>query len=117
MRSRALFATRSRDAITLDFTLVRAEEGLDLPPALWPPELPGALTNGLPPGQPFTLQLRAPDAGWFAGRVEELLCEWAEDNRELMLELREDRGRVRTTIVSGDSSVHLELASADGLTQ
>ena len=117
MLSRALFASRSQDAITLDFTLVRAEEGLDLAPALWPPGLPCVLPNGLPSGQPFTLQLRAPDAGWFAGRVEELLCEWAEDNRELVLELREDHGRVRTTIASGDSSVYLELASTDGLTQ
>jgi hypothetical protein len=115
--SRALFASRSPDAITLDCTLVRAEHGggwrggLDLPPAFLPPAF-------VPPaGLPFTLRLRAPEADWFAGRVEELLREWAEENRELVLELREDRGRVRTTIASGDSSVYLDLAEAAGFSQ
>jgi hypothetical protein len=99
LSSRALFASRSVDAITLDCTLMRAEDDADEPPV----------------GLPFTLQLRPPQAGWFASRVEELLAEWAADNRELLLELREDHGRVRTMIASGESSVYLELTSAAGL--
>ncbi|HVM07500.1 MAG TPA: hypothetical protein VM345_03470 [Acidimicrobiales bacterium] len=102
LMSRLLFARRTSDAITLDCTLV-AVEG-QLPPDVDPPQ-----------GLPFTLRLRCPDTTWFAGRVEELLTEWAEENRELMLELSPDRGKVRTTIASGGSSVHLELAGAAGL--
>lgn len=90
--SRALFASSTRGAITLDCMLVQT-------------------------GEPFTLLLRPPDSGWFAGRVEELLREWAEENRELALELREEHGRVRTTIASGGSSVYLELARAEGLSR
>lgn len=102
LMSRLLFARRSFDAITLDCTLVSVEG--DLPPDVDPPE-----------GLPFTLRVRCPDTTWFATRVEELLSEWAEDNRELLLELSSDHGKVRTTIASGGSSVHLELAGAAGL--
>ncbi|HEX7166715.1 MAG TPA: hypothetical protein VF230_07020 [Acidimicrobiales bacterium] len=102
LASRLLFARRSADAITLDCTLVRVDGRL---PANVDP----------PVGLPFTLRVRCPDTGWFAGRVEELLTEWADDNRELVLELSPDRGKVRTTIASGTSSVHLELAGAAGL--
>jgi len=83
--SRLLFARRSFDAITLDCTLV-AVDG-ELPPDIDPPE-----------GLPFTLRVRCPETTWFATRVEELLSEWAEDNRELVLELSPDKGKVRTTI-------------------
>ena len=100
--SRLLFARRSTDAITLDCTLV-AVDG-ELPPGVEPPE-----------GLPFTLRLRCPDTTWFASRVEELLSEWADESRELLLELAPENGKVRTTIMSGGSSVHLELASAAGL--
>ena len=102
LSSRLLFARRSLDAITLDCTLLEAAG--DLPPDVHPPA-----------GLPFTLRVRCPDTGWFAGRVEELLNEWADDNRELMLELSSEHGKVRTTIASGGSSVHLELAGAAGL--
>lgn len=97
--SRLLFAHRSFDAITLDCTLV-AIDG-DVPADIDPPE-----------GLPFTVRVRCPDTTWFATRVEELLGEWADENRELLVELSPDRGRVRTTIASGGSSVHLELAGA-----
>jgi hypothetical protein len=100
--SRLLFTRRSTDAITLDCTLV-AVDG-ELPAGVEPPE-----------GLPFTLRLRCPDTTWFASRVEELLTEWADDNRELLLELAPENGKVRTTITSGGSSVHLELAGAAGL--
>ena len=102
LMSRLLFARRSFDAITLDCTLVSVDG--DLPPDVDPPE-----------GLPFTLRVRCPDTTWFATRVEELLTEWADDNRQLVLELSADRGKVRTTIASGGSSVHLELAGAAGL--
>ena len=102
LSSRLLFARRSADAITLDCTLLRVDG--PLPPNVDPPV-----------GLPFTLQVRCPDTGWFAGRVEDLLVEWAAQNRELVLELSPDRGKVRTTIASGTSSVHLELAGAAGL--
>ena len=102
LMSRLLFARRSFDAITLDCTLVSVEGSI--PDDIVPPE-----------GLPFTLRVRCPDTTWFATRVEELLSEWADDNRELVLELSPDRGRVRTTIASGGSSVHLELAGAAGL--
>ncbi len=99
--SRVLFTRRQTDAITLDCLLVSVEQaGPDL---------------DAPEGLPFTLQLKAPETGWFADRVEQLLEEWAGDSRELLLELREDHGRVRTMIVSGTSSVHLELTAAAGL--
>jgi hypothetical protein len=97
--SRALFARRSFDAITLDCTLVRAEGAI--PKQFEPPS-----------GLPFTLRLRVPDTSWFASRVEELLIQWAEDSREIVVELREDKGKVRTSIASGDSSVHLELVGS-----
>lgn len=102
LASRLHFARRTADAITLDCTLLRIDGRL--PANLDPPV-----------GLPFTLRVRCPDTGWFAGRVEELLMEWADDNRELVLELSPDRGKVRTTIASGTSSVHLELAGAAGL--
>jgi len=99
--SRVLFTRRFTDAITIDCLLVAVEQaGPDL---------------DAPEGLPFTLQLKAPETGWFADRVEQLLEEWAGDSRELLLELREDHGRVRTMIVSGSSSVHLELTGAAGL--
>lgn len=103
LMSRLLFARRSFDAITLDCTLVSVDG--DLPADIGTP----------PAGLPFTLRVRCPDTTWFATRVEELLTEWADDNRELVLELSPDRGRVRTTIASRGSSVHLELAGAAGL--
>ena len=99
--SRVLFTRRHRDAITIDCLLVSVEQA-------------GAGV-GAPPGLPFTLQFRTPDTAWFADRVEQLLTEWAEEDRELTLELREDHGKVRTVIASGPSAVHLELAGAAGL--
>ena len=48
-------------------------------------------------------------------RVDHLLGEWADESREMMVELREDHGKVRTMLSSGDSAVHLELAGAAGL--
>lgn len=101
LMSRLLFARRSLDAITLDCTLVAVDGGL--PAAVDPPE-----------GLPFALRVRCPDTAWLANRVEKLLSEWADDNRELVLELTADRDKVRTTIASGRSSVHLELADAAG---
>jgi len=87
--SRVLFTRRQTDAITIDCLLVAVEQaGPDL---------------DAPEGLPFTLQLKAPETGWFADRVEQLLEEWASDSRELLLELREDHGRVRTMIASGPS--------------
>ena len=99
--SQVLFTRRHRDAITLDCLLVSVEQAG-----------PGV---GAPSGLPFTLQLRAPDTTWFADRVEQLLTEWAEESRELTMELREDKGKVRTVIASGPSAVHLELSGAAGL--
>jgi len=99
--SRVLFTRRHRDAITIDCLLVAVEQAG-----------PGIAA---PAGLPFTLQFRAPDTAWFADRVEQLLTEWAADDRELTLELREDHGKVRTVIASGPSAVHLELAGAAGL--
>ena len=99
--SRVLFTRRNRDAITIDCLLVSVEQAG-----------PGV---GAPSGLPFTLQFRAPDTAWFADRVEQLLTEWADDDRELTVELREDHGKVRTVIASGPSAVHLELAGAAGL--
>lgn len=99
--SRVLFTRRNHDAITIDCLLVSVEQAG-----------PGV---GAPAGLPFTLQFRAPDTAWFADRVEQLLTEWAEDDRELTVELREDHGKVRTVIASGASAVHLELAGAAGL--
>lgn len=100
--SQVLFTRRQRDNITIDCLLVSVEQAG-----------PGV---GAPAGLPFTLQFHTPDTAWFADRVEHLLTEWAEDNRELTLELREDHGKVRTVIASGPSSVHLELSGAAGLT-
>lgn len=99
--SRVLFTRRQHDAITVDCLLVSVEQAG-----------PGI---GAPAGLPFTLQFRTPDTAWFADRVERLLTEWADDSRELTVELREDHGKVRTVIASGPSSVHLELAGAAGL--
>ncbi len=98
--SRLLFARRQPGAITLDCLLVAVEKAA-----------PGVVA---PPGLPFTLQMRAPEAS-LAQRVDELLSEWAADSRELLFELRQEEGWVRTTIASGDSSVQLELAGAAGL--
>ena len=102
LRSRLLFARRTLDAITLDCTLA----GVDGP-------LPADVDP--PVGLPFTIRVRCPDTTWFATRVEDLLREWATENRELVLELVPEKGKVRTTIASGGSSVHLELAGAAGL--
>ena len=99
--SQVLFTRRNRDAITIDCLLVSVEHAG-----------PGV---GAPSGLPFTLQFHAPDTTWFADRVEQLLTEWSDDNRELVMELREDHGKVRTMISSGPSAVHLELAGAAGL--
>ena len=99
--SQVLFTRRHRDAITIDCLLLSVEQAG-----------PGV---GAPSGLPFTLQLRAPDTSWFADRVEQLLSEWAEESRELTMELREDKGKVRTVIASGPSAVHLELSGAAGL--
>lgn len=97
--SRLLFARHQPGAITLDCLLVSVE---------------GPASGVAPAGLPFTLQLHAPEAA-MARQVDELLDEWAGDSRELLLELSEDRGRVRTTIASGKSSVQLELSGAAGL--
>ncbi len=97
--SRLLFARHQPGAITLDCLLVSVE---------------GPASGVAPAGLPFTLQLHAPEAA-IARQVDELLDEWTADSRELMLELSEDRGRVRTTIASGKSSVQLELSGAAGL--
>lgn len=99
--SRVLFTRRNSDAITIDCLLLSVEQAG-----------PGV---GAPAGLPFTLQFRTPDTAWFADRVEQLLSEWAAEDRELTLELREDHGKVRTLIASGTSAVHLELAGAAGL--
>ena len=99
--SRVLFTRRNSDAITIDCLLLSVEQAG-----------PGV---GAPSGLPFTLQFRTPDTAWFADRVEQLLSEWAAEDRELTLELREDHGKVRTLIASGTSAVHLELAGAAGL--
>lgn len=99
--SRVLFTRRNLDAITLDCLLVSVEQAG-----------PGV---GAPAGLPFTLQFRTPDTAWFAEWVEQLLTQWADDDRELTFELREDHGKVRTVIASGPSAVHLELAGAAGL--
>ncbi len=98
--SRLLFARHQPGAITLDCLLVAVEEAA-----------PGVVA---PPGLPFTLQMRAPEER-LAEQVDELLAEWAADSRELLFELRQEEGRVRTTIASGDSKVHLELSGAAGL--
>jgi hypothetical protein len=100
--SRLLFTRTRRDAITLDCLLLSVEQAG-----------PGVAA---PEGLPFTLELRTPDTGWFAARVDDLLHEWADESRELVLELREDHGKVRTMITSEGSSVHLELSGAAGLT-
>jgi hypothetical protein len=99
--TQVLFTRRQRDAITIDCLLVSVEQAG-----------PGI---GAPAGLPFTLQFRTPDTAWFADRVERLLHEWADDTRELTVELREDHGKVRTVIANGTSSVQLELAGAAGL--
>ena len=99
--SRLLFTRTNEDAFTIDCLLLSVEKA---GPGVTAPE-----------GLPFTLQLRAPDTAWFADRVEELLEQWADETRELTVELREDHGKVRTMLSSGSSSVHLELAGAAGL--
>ena len=99
--SRLLFTRTHDDAFTIDCLLVAVEAA---GPGVTAPE-----------GLPFTLQLRAPDTAWFASRVEELLEQWADETRELTVELREDHGKVRTTLTNGTSSVHLELSAAAGL--
>ena len=99
--SRLLFTRTHADAITIDCLLVAVETA---GPGVTAPE-----------GLPFTLQLRTPETAWFADRVEQLLELWADETRELMVELREDRGKVRTMLSSGQSSVHLELSGAAGL--
>jgi hypothetical protein len=99
--SRLLFSRRQAEGITLDCLLLSVQQA---GPGVTAPE-----------GLPFTLQLRAPETEWFATRVEQLLAEWAADSRELLLELTEDHGKVRTMIVSNGASVHLELAGAAGL--
>ncbi len=99
--SQLLFTRRQPDGITIDCLLVAVQDAG-----------PGV---GAPAGLPFTLQFHTPDTAWFADRVEHLLTEWAEDSRELTVELREDHGKVRTVIASGPSSVHLELSGAAGL--
>lgn len=99
--SRLLFTRTHQDAITIDCLLMSVEQA-------------GAGISA-PEGLPFTLQLRAPDTAWFADRVEQLLEQWADESRELTVELREDHGKVRTMLTSGTSSVHLELSGAAGL--
>lgn len=99
--SRLLFTRTNDDAITIDCLLVAVEQA---GPGITAPE-----------GLPFTLQLRTPDTAWFADRVEQLLELWADESRELTVELREDHGKVRTMLSSGESSVHLELSGAAGL--
>lgn len=99
--SQVLFTRRQRDAITIDCLLVSVEHAG-----------PGVEA---PCGLPFTLQFHAPDTTWFADRVDQLLTEWSDDSRELVMELSEDHGKVRTMISSGPSAVHLELAGAAGL--
>ena len=100
--SRLLFTRRQPESIVIDCLLLAVEQA---GPGVTAPE-----------GLPFTLQLRAPDTAWFAERVDDLLTEWADDSRELMVELREDHGTVRTRIASGDASLQLELSGAAGLT-
>jgi hypothetical protein len=99
--SRLLFARSQDDAITIDCLLLSVDQAG-----------PGV---SAPAGLPFTLRLRTPETAWFAGRVEHLLSEWADESRELVVELREDHGKVRTMLSSGESAVHLELAGAAGL--
>ena len=101
LASRLLFTRTRDDAITIDCLLVSVERAG-----------PGV---SAPEGLPFTLQLRPPETAWFADRVEHLLQLWADESRELMVELREDHGKVRTMLSNGQSSVHLELAGAAGL--
>jgi hypothetical protein len=99
--SRLLFSRRQPESIVIDCLLLSVEQAG-----------PGVTA---PAGLPFTLQLRTPDTGWFADRVDDLLSTWADESRELVLELREDHGTVRTRIASGDASVQLELSGAAGL--
>lgn len=99
--SRLLFTRSNADAITIDCLLMSVEQA---GPGITAPE-----------GLPFTLQLRTPETAWFADRVEHLLELWADESRELTVELREDHGKVRTMISSGSSAVHLELSGAAGL--
>ena len=100
--SRLLFSRRQPESIVIDCLLLSVEQAG-----------PGV---SAPEGLPFTLQLRVPDTEWFADRIDELLTEWADQSRELLVELREDHGTVRTRIASGGSSLQLELSGAAGLT-
>ena len=99
--SRLLFTRTQDDAITIDCLLLSIDQAA---PGISAPE-----------GLPFTLRLRSPETAWFAERVDHLLGEWAHESREMVVELREDHGKVRTMLSSGDSAVHLELAGAAGL--
>lgn len=101
LRSRLLFARRTAQAITLDAVLVDA---VGLPA--------GADAT---PGLPFAVAVRLPDTPWLAMRVDALLTEWSENGDVILFELIDDNGRLRTTIASGESSVHLDLADTAGL--
>lgn len=105
MRLRALlvFARRAPHAVVVDAVLVAVEQG----PA-------GVVAT---PGLPFAVALRLPDTAWFAARVDELLGHWCEDGEVVVLEIVDHKGRLRTTIASHDSSVHLELVDTAGLPQ
>jgi hypothetical protein len=99
--SRVLFLRRQTEAITLDCLLVAVE---DAAPGVDAPE-----------GLPFTLQLLTPDTQWFADRINEVLTTWADECREMHVELREEHGKILTRLESGASTINLELAGAAGL--
>lgn len=104
VRCRVLFVHPHARSMTLDCVIDE-------------PASEGEVTAGLP----FSIAVAPPATSWFSDRVEELLAQWAAENRVVdltVLELPTGSApgvRPEVAIVSGESRLQLELRAAAGI--
>ena len=103
LRCRVLFVQPHARSMTLDCVLDEASDGASFEA-----------------GVPFRIAVAPPDTVWFSDRVEELLAQWAAENRVLDLTVLEHAGEggkphAEVSLSSGDSLLQLELRAAAGI--
>ena len=104
LRARVLFVHPHARSMTLDCVIDE-------------PATEGTVATGLP----FSIAVAPPATSWFSDRVEELLGQWAAENRVIDLTVLEQPvgsapgARPEVAIVSGDSRLQLELRAAAGI--
>jgi hypothetical protein len=94
--ARVLFSSATESSLTLDCALIAVEPTVD----------------AVPVGLPFTIRLRAPQAGWFEDMTAALLSGWAVDGRIIDVEFL---ARRRAALDDGATKLWLDVDAVSGL--